>query len=414
MCECAGVVLSLFPGIGLMDRGFEAAGFAVVRGPDLLWGGDVRRFHAAAGRFDGVIGGSPCQGGKRVRREMRGLLGIGVTDLGVTQRRCCVFLLLWASGACGSVVRLGSGDSLRGVTGPGVQVVIADGAVGVVVEGSSFSGIDGDAIFIGAGARDWSIVGCTFSGVSGSGIYGYPGDGGRIVGNTFDAVYEPVHLSAACDGLTVQGNVITHATRIGIELQKGMTHLLVDGNSMSSWLPHVDGAGVDSHIGISCATGGYWDGSEWVGFGSNITISNNVLLQTGPDAGVSLWAKTAIEIMGESNVLITGNDCEGWGTNILNGMYSAGGRASDNRFVGGAVVADDVASWPIAPWGSAGGGVAPRLSRAAVELSPWSSQLAGLEGALHLYGESSALGLGFLVGLRAWRLVLASKGAKLW
>ena len=55
------LVLSLFPGIGLMDMAFEEAGFCVVRGPDLLWGGDVRRFHPPAGRFDGVIGGPPCQ-----------------------------------------------------------------------------------------------------------------------------------------------------------------------------------------------------------------------------------------------------------------------------------------------------------------------------------------------------------------
>lgn len=55
------VVLSVFPGIGLLDRGFEEEGFCVVRGPDLLWGGDVRRFHVPAGRFEGVIGGPPCQ-----------------------------------------------------------------------------------------------------------------------------------------------------------------------------------------------------------------------------------------------------------------------------------------------------------------------------------------------------------------
>jgi DNA (cytosine-5)-methyltransferase 1 len=54
-------VLSLFPGIGLLDQAFEEEGFCVVRGPDLLWGGDVRRFHPPAGRFDGVIGGPPCQ-----------------------------------------------------------------------------------------------------------------------------------------------------------------------------------------------------------------------------------------------------------------------------------------------------------------------------------------------------------------
>ena len=55
------LVLSLFPGIGLLDMAFEEEGFCVVRGPDLLWGGDVLKFHPPAGRFDGVIGGPPCQ-----------------------------------------------------------------------------------------------------------------------------------------------------------------------------------------------------------------------------------------------------------------------------------------------------------------------------------------------------------------
>lgn len=55
------LVLSLFPGIGLLDRAFEEEGFCVVRGPDLIWGGDVRAFQPPAGRFDGVIGGPPCQ-----------------------------------------------------------------------------------------------------------------------------------------------------------------------------------------------------------------------------------------------------------------------------------------------------------------------------------------------------------------
>lgn len=57
----SGLVLSLFPGIGLLDMAFEEVGFCVVRGPDLLWGGDIRRFHPPAGRFEGVIGGPPCQ-----------------------------------------------------------------------------------------------------------------------------------------------------------------------------------------------------------------------------------------------------------------------------------------------------------------------------------------------------------------
>lgn len=55
------LVLSLFPGGGFLDYAFEREGFTVVRGPDVIWGGDIRRFHPPDGRFDGIIGGDPCQ-----------------------------------------------------------------------------------------------------------------------------------------------------------------------------------------------------------------------------------------------------------------------------------------------------------------------------------------------------------------
>lgn len=55
------LILSLFPGIGLLDRAFEEEGFVIVRGPDLLWGGNVDNFHPPAGVFAGIIGGPPCQ-----------------------------------------------------------------------------------------------------------------------------------------------------------------------------------------------------------------------------------------------------------------------------------------------------------------------------------------------------------------
>lgn len=55
------LVLSIFPGIGLLDRAFEEEGFCVVRGPDVLWGGDIRKFNPPAGKFDGIIGGPPCK-----------------------------------------------------------------------------------------------------------------------------------------------------------------------------------------------------------------------------------------------------------------------------------------------------------------------------------------------------------------
>lgn len=62
------LILSLFPGVGLLDRAFEEEGFCVVRGPDLLWGGDVRKFHPPPGVFGGVIGGPPCQDFSGLRR----------------------------------------------------------------------------------------------------------------------------------------------------------------------------------------------------------------------------------------------------------------------------------------------------------------------------------------------------------
>lgn len=56
-----GLVLSLFPGIDLLGRGFEDEGYFVVRGPDLIWGQRIETFHSPARVFDGVIAGSPCQ-----------------------------------------------------------------------------------------------------------------------------------------------------------------------------------------------------------------------------------------------------------------------------------------------------------------------------------------------------------------
>ena len=59
--KATGLVLSVFPGIDLLGRAFEEEGYCVVRGPDLLWGGDIRTFHPPARVFEGVIGGPPCQ-----------------------------------------------------------------------------------------------------------------------------------------------------------------------------------------------------------------------------------------------------------------------------------------------------------------------------------------------------------------
>jgi DNA (cytosine-5)-methyltransferase 1 len=75
-----GLILSIFPGVDLLGRAFEEAGFCVVRGPDLLWGGDVRRFHPPAGVFWGVIGGPPCQDFSSARRTAPTGYGLEMLD----------------------------------------------------------------------------------------------------------------------------------------------------------------------------------------------------------------------------------------------------------------------------------------------------------------------------------------------
>jgi len=59
------LVLSIFPGIDLLGMAFEEVGYCVVRGPDVLWGGDIKNFHPPDAVFEGLIGGPPCVGESR-------------------------------------------------------------------------------------------------------------------------------------------------------------------------------------------------------------------------------------------------------------------------------------------------------------------------------------------------------------
>lgn len=62
------LVLSTFTGAGLLDMGFELEGFCVVSAGDSLWGRDVRSFQPARHKFEGIIGGPPCQDFSKARR----------------------------------------------------------------------------------------------------------------------------------------------------------------------------------------------------------------------------------------------------------------------------------------------------------------------------------------------------------
>lgn len=55
------LVLSLYSGIGLLDKAFREAGFCVVSAGDIIYGQDIRDFTGLNNKFDGIIAGSPCQ-----------------------------------------------------------------------------------------------------------------------------------------------------------------------------------------------------------------------------------------------------------------------------------------------------------------------------------------------------------------
>jgi len=63
------LVLSLFTGVGLLDKAFREAGFCVVSAGDIIYGQDIRDFTGMKNKFDGIIGGSPCQDFSTLKRE---------------------------------------------------------------------------------------------------------------------------------------------------------------------------------------------------------------------------------------------------------------------------------------------------------------------------------------------------------
>lgn len=70
-CSKMQLVLSLFSGIGLLDKAFKEAGFCVVSAGDIINGShfDIRDFIGVKNKFNGIIGGSPCQDFSTLKRD---------------------------------------------------------------------------------------------------------------------------------------------------------------------------------------------------------------------------------------------------------------------------------------------------------------------------------------------------------
>lgn len=68
------LVLSLFSGIGLLDKAFKEKGFCVVSAGDIILGDhhNICDFAAIQNKFDGIIAGSPCQDFSKANRDRPG------------------------------------------------------------------------------------------------------------------------------------------------------------------------------------------------------------------------------------------------------------------------------------------------------------------------------------------------------
>ncbi len=66
------LILSIFSGIGMLDKGFTDNGFIVVSAPEKILNGDIRDFKGIENIFSGIIGGSPCQSFSGLNRNPNG------------------------------------------------------------------------------------------------------------------------------------------------------------------------------------------------------------------------------------------------------------------------------------------------------------------------------------------------------
>ena len=250
----------------------------------------------------------------------------------------------------GSVsIQNGSSTEFTGFTMNATPLFL-NNAGGVNVHGDTFENISGGQAVSTNGVHDSIVSDNSFKSVSsGTGIYGQPGSNNQFDNNTFDYVFEAIHLVAGNgnNNTDVSGNHITHAQRHGIELQNPMNNLKVNNNWISDWVPSTED-GHDGHMGLSIAVGG-WPDRNILG-ARNVEIAGNVILQTGPGQANDLWAKDGIEIMG-GNVNVHDNYISGWGGGLLIGNDGTL-TITNNTFVGDSTYGDypnDAVPWTIVP-----------------------------------------------------------------
>ncbi len=207
-------------------------------------------------------------------------------------------------------------------------VSMIDRVDGIKFHNNTIQNVSGNGIMIANWINHGSISNNSFTNISGTGVYGYCPNNTSIDHNKFDYAYEGVHILYYSHGANnaVSYNKVTHATRHGIELQSSPQGLIIEGNWIDNWLPHVDASGTDSHIGISCATG-----IDKGVTSKNIFARNNYVGGNGIARGA--WATLGIEIGGQLPQVYN-NIIYNFNTGVTSGSITGAWYCHDNKFVG--------------------------------------------------------------------------------
>jgi len=212
------------------------------------------------------------------------------------------------NGVANSLIKFSGNVEISGFTFTGTQVLCQSGTFNV--HDNTFTG--GDLGLAILGDTNSKFVNNTFTNETGGGIGCTPGSGNTYSNNTFDNSREPIHLaSAAAANITISGNKITRASRYAIEVQIAANGLTVSNNDIRQWLANGDqGTGtIRTGVSIACS-------------GTNISITDNQIIQDHyPGSAIYGPIGSAIEIMGDNNITISGNTMYNWGGPYLTGVH---------------------------------------------------------------------------------------------